>query len=189
MSIRQDISVFAVLIHFSHFQPSIDHRKGQTMVTAVTPKSLKVHELFPPKEQKASEQKWGKDVMSHGYCIFPSVLLQAQSRLGVNAQEMIVLLQLAEHWWTPSGKVFPKKELIAERVGLSGRQVQRHIQQLEELKLVKRIERYRAGRRTTNEYDLSGLVAKLKSIGADVTKAKKIKAAATKAGGLVTTDL
>lgn len=91
--------------------------------------------------------------MSHGYCIFPSILLQAQSRLGVNAQEMVVLLQLTEHWWRADSKVFPKKEVIAQRVGLSTRQVQRHIQRLEELKLVERKERYRGGLRTSNEYD------------------------------------
>lgn len=145
---------------------------------------VKVIDLFPEKEKKESEKKWGRAVMSHGYCIFPSILLQAQSRLGVNAQEMIVLLQLAEHWWKADGKVFPKKEIIASRVSLSARQVQRHIQRLEELKLVTRKERYRVGRRTSNEYDLSGLVAKLKSIEPDIAKAKKLKVAATSAGGL-----
>ncbi len=95
---------------------------------AAAAKSPKVVPLFAEKD---------KTVMSHGYCIFPSILLQAQSRLGVSAQEMLVLLQLAEHWWRADGKVFPKKEVIAQRVGLSARQVQRHIQRLEELKLVK----------------------------------------------------
>ncbi|MGH8623373.1 MAG: winged helix-turn-helix transcriptional regulator, partial [Burkholderiales bacterium] len=46
--------------------------------------------------------------------------------------------------------------MIAQRVGLSTKQVQRHIKRLEELKLVQRVERYKSGgSRTTNEYDLS----------------------------------
>lgn len=139
---------------------------------------------FPVKEGKESEKKWGKAVMAHGYCIFPSILLQAQGRLGVSAQEMVVLLQLAEHWWKANSKVFPKKEVIAERVGLSSRQVQRHIQRLEELKLVERKERYRSGLRSSNEYDLQGLVAKLKTIAPDFATAKELKSAAAKAGGL-----
>lgn len=147
-------------------------------------KEKKVVELFPERDLKESERKWGRAVMAHGYCIYPSILLQAQSRLSVNAQEMIVLLQLAEHWWRADGKVFPKKEVIAERVGLSTRQVQRHIQRLEELKLVERKERYRAGLRTSNEYDLKGLVLKLKGIEPDVAQAKRLKAASIKAGGL-----
>lgn len=169
---------------FATYSPGIE-QQGRLMATTTTAAKKKVVELFPkPEEKKASEKKWGKAVMAHGYCIFPSILLQAQSRLGVNAQEMIVLLQLAEHWWSADGKIFPKKEVIGGRVGLSGRQVQRHIQRLEELKLVERKERYRAGRRTSNEYDLSGLVSKLRSIEVDIAKAKKAKVAATSAGGL-----
>lgn len=152
---------------------------------AATKKVEKIVELFPEKEKRESEKKWGRAVMSHGYCIFPSILLQAQSRLGVNAQEMVVLLQLAEHWWKASSKVFPAKETIAQRVGLSGKQVQRHIRRLEELKLVARKERYGSGgNRTTNEYDLTGLVTRLRAIEPDVAEAKRLKAAATKAGGL-----
>lgn len=148
-------------------------------------KTAKVVSLFEEKDKKESEKKWGKAVMAHGYCIFPSMLLQAQSRLGVNAQEMVVLLQLVEHWWRADSKVFPKKEVIAERVGLSTRQVQRHIQRLEELKLVKREERYRGGMRTSNNYNLNGLVIKLKTtIEPEIAEAKKLAASAKKAGGL-----
>lgn len=151
---------------------------------ATAAKDDKVVSLFASKDKKDSEKKWGKAVMAHGYCIFPSILLQAQSRLGVSAQEMVVLMQLAEHWWRADSKVFPKKDVIAQRVGLSTRQVQRHVQRLEELKLVKRKNRYRAGLRTSNEYDLSGLVAKLAAIEPDIAKAKKLAAASKKAGGL-----
>lgn len=153
------------------------------MAASSASESTKVVPLFPP--QRESEKKWGKAVMAHGYLILPSILLQAQGRLGVSAQEMVVLLQLAEHWWKANSKVFPSKEVIATRVGLSSKQVQRHIRRLEELKLVRRRERYTsAGSRTTNEYDLSGLVTKLKGIEPDIAKAKKLKAAATRAGGL-----
>lgn len=156
-----------------------------TTRTATASTEGKVVPLFALHEKKESEKKWGKAVMGHGFCIFPSILLQAQGRLGVSAQEMVVLLQLAEHWWKAASKVFPSKDVVAQRVGLSTKQVQRHIRRLEELKLVQRKERYRSGgSRTTNEYDLSGLVAKLKAIEPDIAKAKKLKTAATQAGGL-----
>lgn len=141
---------------------------------------------FPASDRKHSERKWGKAVMSHGYCLVPSILLQAQARLAVSAQEMMVLLQLAEHWWHPDGKVYPSKEALSERVGLSGKQIQRHIRRLEEAKLVRRIERFKpGGGRTSNEYDLSGLVKKLQQIEPDFAAAKHAKAAAKKPGGLV----
>jgi predicted transcriptional regulator len=156
-----------------------------TNPTRTTPKSDTVVPLFAPEDKKESEKKWGKAVMSHGYCIFPSILLQAQARLGVNAQEMLVLLQLAEHWWKATSKVYPSKDVIAQRVGLSTKQVQRHIKRLEELKLVRRVERYTSGgSRTSNEYDLSGVVAKLKKIEPDIAAAKRLRAAATKPGGI-----
>jgi len=154
------------------------------VATKTEAKGEKVVSLFP-QDQKESEKKWGKAVMAHGYCIFPSILLRAQGRLGVNAQEMIVLLQLAEHWWKAGNKVYPSKEVIAQRIGLSAKQVQRHVKRLEELKLVQRRERYRSGgSRTTNEYDLSGLVAKLKAIEPEFAEVKRLKAAVTKAGGI-----
>lgn len=147
-------------------------------------------EQFPAGDRKHSERKWGKAVMSHGYCLLPSILLQAQARLAVSAQEMMVLLQLVEHWWTPESKVYPSKETLGERIGLSEKQVQRHIRRLEEAKLVKRIERFAPdGGRTSNEYDLSGLVARLKQIEPDFAAAKQAKAAAKKPGGPVATAL
>jgi len=166
----------------------LEYKRASSMAiskTAAVSIGDKVVPLFDLKDQKESEKKWGKAVMSHGYCIFPSILLQAQGRLGVSAQEMVVLLQLAEHWWKFANKVYPSKDVIAQRVGLSTKQVQRHIRQLEELKLVQRIERYRSGgSRTTNEYDLSGLVAKLKTIEPDFAEVKRLKAAAKQPGGL-----
>ena len=145
----------------------------------------KVVPLFEEKQKKESERKWGKAVMSHGYCILPSILLQAQARLGVNAQEMMVLLQLAEHWWRADSKVFPSKEAIAGRIGLSTKQVQRHVKRLEELKLVNRRPRFTStGSRTTNEYDLLGLVAKLKSLEPEFAEVKNLRAAARKPGGI-----
>lgn len=136
-------------------------------------------------EKKESEKKWGVSVMKVGYCILPSILLRAQARLLINAQQMNILLQLIEHWWTADGKVYPSKETIAGRVGLSTKQVQRHVKVLEEKGLVKRIPRVLKMRgKTSNEYDLSGLVARLKSIEADFREAKRLNKAAASPGGL-----
>src|SRR3990167_9457469 len=136
-------------------------------------------------EQKQSEKKWGVAVMKLGYCILPSVLLQAQARLLINAQQMIVLLQLVEHWWTADGKVYPSKDTLADRIGLTPKQIQRHIKVLEQKVLVQRIPRVLKGRcKTSNEYDLSGLVKKLKDIEPDFAEAKRLKQAAARPGGL-----
>ena len=134
--------------------------------------------------EKESERKWGVAVMKLGYCVLPSILLQAQARLLVTPQEMMVLLQLVEHWWTKDGTVYPSKEQLADRIGLSQKQIQRHVKSLETKKLIKRIPRTYKGRKTSNEYDLQGLVTKLQEIEPDMTKARELRSAAAKPGGL-----
>lgn len=101
------------------------------MASIGTPnKTTTVVPIKPTIEPKQSEKKWGVAVMKLGYCVLPSILLQAQARLLINAQQMMVLLQLVEHWWTADGKVYPSKETLAERIGLSSKQIQRHIKVL-----------------------------------------------------------
>ena len=36
------------------------------------------------KHSNTAASKWGKKVIEYGFCIVPSLLLQAQSRLGLN---------------------------------------------------------------------------------------------------------
>lgn len=115
------------------------------------------------KTTRQSEEKWGVDVMALGFCMLPSLVFRAQRRLGLNPTQLAVLLQLADFWWNPQRKPFPKKADLADRLSLSERQVQRHIADLEEAGFLKRIERTRSRRgKISNEYDLSGLVEKLR---------------------------
>ncbi|HEX5775382.1 MAG TPA: helix-turn-helix domain-containing protein, partial [Caulobacteraceae bacterium] len=132
------------------------------------------------KTTRQSEEKWGAEVMALGFCMLPSLLFRAQARLGLNPTQLAVLLQLADFWWDPNRKPFPKKADLAQRLKLSERQVQRHIADLETGGFLKRIERtYGRRGKISNEYDLSGLVAKLKALEpqfrqvADEAKARK----------------
>ena len=139
-----------------------------------------------PDAVSISDKKWGKQVMKLGFCIIPSMLLQAQQRLGLSPTQLAVLLQLADFWWDNDRKPYPSKEALKDRLGLSTRQIQRHIADLETAGLVKRIERRAANQgKISNEYDLSGLVARLKAIAPDLEKAKDIKRQATRKGGLL----
>ena len=74
-------------------------------------------------------------------------------------------MHLADYWWDVDRKPFPSKKTLGERLGLGPRQVQRYIAELESAGLVKRIERTAAHRgKLSNEYDLSGLVERLKEL-------------------------
>ena len=122
----------------------------------------------PPKRataRRGSHDKWGAKVMELGFCILPSLLFRAQRRLGLNPTQLAVLVQLADFWWDAERKPFPKKADLAFRLGLSDRQVQRYIAELETAGFVRRIERTAAHRgKISNEYDLGGLVQKLAAL-------------------------
>jgi DNA-binding transcriptional ArsR family regulator len=150
-----------------------------------TAKDANVVPLHPQKSDRKSEKKWGSSVMKLGFCIVPSVLLRAQQRLGLNPTQLAVLLQLADYWWDPNRKPFPSKQALSDRLGLGPRQIQRHIADLEAAGLVKRIERRAAHRgKISNEYDLSGLVERLKKIAPEIDKANEIKRQSTRRGGI-----
>jgi hypothetical protein len=88
--------------------------------------------VVPPRPKKsaamrASEKKWGKEVMNRGFTIVPSLLFRAQRRLGLNPTQLAVLLQLADFWWHEERMPFPSKDTLSQRLGLSPRQLQRHI--------------------------------------------------------------
>jgi DNA-binding transcriptional ArsR family regulator len=93
-----------------------------------------------PSKRKATE-KWGKEVMELNYSIVPSLLLKAQARLGINPTELAIILHLADFWWDKHNNPYPAKSTLADRLGISPRQVQRHIARLEESGFVRREER------------------------------------------------
>ncbi|TAJ30465.1 helix-turn-helix domain-containing protein [Bosea sp. (in: a-proteobacteria)] len=124
--------------------------------------------------RKASDKKYGKPVMDLGFCIVPSLLMQAQARLGINPVQFNIIMHLADIWWDAAHRPWPKKQLLAERMGMSERQIQRQIAELEAAGLVQRVERTRPGRgKTSNEYDLSGLVKRLQALEPEFAEVKQ----------------
>ena len=151
------------------------------MTTNVVPMRL-IRETATTREgTRQSERKWGKKVMALGFCVVPSLLLRAQQRLGLNPTQLAVLMQLCDYWWDSDRKPYPGKKALGERLGLSPRQVQRYVAELEHAGLVERIERRAAhGGKLTNVYDLSGLVARLKKLEPEFRAVKEEARAARK---------
>jgi DNA-binding transcriptional regulator YhcF (GntR family) len=146
---------------------------------------------FPKKESKlrASEQKWGLDVMQLGFTIVPSLLFKAQDRLGLSTTQLAVLLQIADHWWDADRNPWPSKGLLATKLGIKPRQVQRVIADLEKRGYVKRIVRStHAGGKLSNQYDFSGLAKALKKLAPEFKKAddeaREKRRAVMRKGGL-----
>lgn len=127
-----------------------------------------------PDTRRASEKKFGKPVMDLGFCIVPSLLMKAQARLGVNPVQFNIIMQLMDSWWEHERRPWPGKKLLAGRLNMSERQVQRQIAELEQAGLVSRIARTLPSKgKTTNAYDLSGLVAKLKEMEPEFAEVQK----------------
>lgn len=69
---------------------------------------------------------------------------------------------MADFWWDAGEPPFPSKDMLANRIGMGARQVQRHLAALEKRGFVKRIARHRGQKnQTANGYDMGGLVKKL----------------------------
>lgn len=149
-------------------------------------KTATVVQLRPAITTLESEKKWGKAVMKLGFSILPSLIFRAQRRLGLSPVQLVVLLQIADYWWDQGRKPHPGKTTIGERLDLSARQVQRHIADLEKAGFLKRIERRAPHRgKLTNEYDLTGLVEKLKKLEPEFRQVEEMKRQVRRRGGLV----
>jgi Helix-turn-helix domain len=141
--------------------------------------------LRPSKAAKLrSEQKWGVDVMAIGFTILPSLLFRAQNRLGLKSTHFAIILQLSDYWWFDDNLPFPKKQTIGERIGLKEKQVQRLIRDLEQRGYVKRIVRKTPHGQSSNFYDLSGLVKRLKELEPEFREAAAAKRKVERRGGL-----
>jgi biotin operon repressor len=146
-----------------------------------------------PKDVFEADKKWGPAVMKLGYSMIPSMIFWAQARLNLSPTQLVLLLHLADFWWDHDKMPFPSKAELATRMGLTERQIQRHMAQLEADGFIKRNPRYHyKGGQQNNEYNLDGLVKKLKKLEPEFTKLKQEKQetkkkakALTKVGGLV----
>lgn len=144
----------------------MEDQKTETLATTPTEGTK------APSETKGTlTEKWGKETMAAGFTVVPSILLRSQKRLGINANELAVLVHLMEHWWQPGSMPWPSKRKIAERLDVSEKTVQRAAAKLENLKLIKRVGRYVEGKgRTSNGYNLSLLVERLTEIAVEVAR-------------------
>jgi len=110
--------------------------------------------------------KW-KEAAVAGFQAVPDVLLRFQSRLGLDAADVIILLNITMHWWEADDLPYPAPSMIARRMGMSTRAVEKRLAALQERGFVKRgpRERRNSGRNaqlSIRRFDPAGLVEKLR---------------------------
>lgn len=127
-----------------------------------------------PSEASSIRNKWGV-ALNAGFVVIPSALLRNQYKLGIDAGETVVLMNLLMSWWKSDDLPYPRTSTLAKRLGVSTRTAQRHIENLEEKRLIKRVwgTASRPGVRAVAKYDLTGIVEKLKELGSELHPARK----------------
>jgi len=81
--------------------------------------------------------KWG-DARLAGFQPVPDVLFIKQQALGLDPLDVVVLLNLTLFWWFRDQPPFPRSSIIAQRMGVSARTVQRVFKKLERLGYIRR---------------------------------------------------
>ncbi len=136
---------------------------------------------FPGKAEvrkpSSSEQIWGKAVMALGYTAVPVIMVRAQCRLGINATQFNILVQLLEYWRSPERRPFPTKKEIAGRIGLTEKTVQLNMRALEKAALVRREQRKSpAGDWSSNVYHLDGLIERVRKLEPEFSEERRKRA-------------
>ena len=125
-------------------------------------------------KQKANEAKWTKPVMSAGWTAIPSILLEKQHALGLDALDINIIGHLTIYWWTKQNLPHPAVKTMAKAIGVAPRTIQKRIKAMEDLGFIKRIQRRRPGlANATNQYNLDGLIKKLTPYAEEKTEAKE----------------
>jgi len=81
--------------------------------------------------------KWG--IVAHaGFQQVPTALFMKQQALGLDNLEMLVLLNITSFWWRRDQPPYLRPKLIAHRLGLNVRSVQRVVKRLQTKGMIRR---------------------------------------------------
>ncbi len=102
--------------------------------------------------------RFGDAVLQAGHTVIPNLVLNHYSQLNVSPGEFVLVVQLWSFAWTDRNP-YPSLGTIAERMGVTRRQVRNYVHTLKAKGLLKVTERSQPGRgQLTSEYDFSPLI-------------------------------
>jgi len=108
---------------------------------------------------RKNEAKWSKPLMAAGWNAIPSIIIEKQQALGLDALDMNIIVHLSNYWWTAETLPFPSVETIAQAIGVKPRTVQKRVTALQAAGLLTRIERRKTRYGSdTNLYSFEGLI-------------------------------
>lgn len=109
---------------------------------------------------RRNEAKWTRQLMAAGWNAIPSIIIEKQEALGLDAIDMNIIVHLSNYWWHADNLPCPSVETIAKAVGVKPRTVQKRVAALQNVKLLTRTERRKTRFGSdTNLYSFEGLIA------------------------------
>ena len=88
---------------------------------------------------KSIHEKWGRALDNSGFQAVPNVLLLAQRDLRLSTTDLVVFLHLNRYWWHRDRAPYPRPTLIAEKMGVHRRTVERSLERMESKGLIERM--------------------------------------------------
>jgi len=108
---------------------------------------------------RRNEEKWTATLIDAGWTVVPSIVLEKQAALGLDAIDVNILLHLAKHWWYRENPPHPSKASIAKAMGIDPSTVRKRIARMESEGLIRREARFKnLGGQETNFYHFDGLI-------------------------------
>jgi DNA-binding transcriptional regulator YhcF (GntR family) len=108
---------------------------------------------------RRNEAKWSKPLMAAGWNALPSIIIEKQQALGLDAIDMNIIVHLSNYWWRADTLPFPSVATIARAIGVKPRTVQKRVKALHNAGLLTRTERRQTRFGSdTNLYGFDGLI-------------------------------
>jgi hypothetical protein len=114
--------------------------------------------------ETAARKKWGVSANA-GFQIVPDTLFRCQKLLGLDAVDVVIILNITLHQWYDD-LPYPRPSIIAKRMAVSTRTVERHIESLEKKGFMRRLPSRAKKGKMIRPFDLSGLKSKLERYAA-----------------------
>ncbi|HEY3567906.1 MAG TPA: helix-turn-helix domain-containing protein [Thermoanaerobaculia bacterium] len=126
-----------------------------------------------------NEEKWSPTLMAAGWTVIPSVILERQQGLGLDAIDVNILLHLARYWWHKDNPPRPSKKTIADCMRIDESTIRKRIAKMEAVGLIQREPRYsqKDGRQETNNYLFDGLIENAKPFAEEAITTKEARKA------------
>lgn len=127
----------------------------------------------PEQTLRESEKKWGKAAIKAGFSVIPNMLFIKQHALGLDCIDLVIILQIAKHWWRQDEAPYPSQVQLAKTMNVDLATVKRHLARLRRDGFLDwKGRKNDSGGQASNAYDLSGLVAKVENFAREELEAR-----------------